>query len=351
MSDMHTVVGWDVGGVQVKSARVSWRAGEIENSCIATRPFDIWQEPDKLSSVLAEVAREIGVQGGESMVVTMTAELSDAFRTKRDGVLFVLHEIGQVFQCHPLHVLDIAGGFVALESASGRPLDFAATNWVASALFVAERHQDCILIDIGSTTTDIIPIRDGVVVAEGRNDMARLASGELIYTGLLRTNPNTLVDVVPVRGRMCRVAAENFTVMADVYLLLGALSAGEYTCPTPDGRAKSRAAASGRLARLVCADTEMLSEEEILKIADFLREKQLQQIADGLLQVLSRLGGVQDIPVAVAGVGSSLAAEVTRRLGLEVLEAGRVWSGVEPSALPASAAAWLLARRLGEGEA
>ena len=350
LSERRMTVGWDVGGAHVKGARVVWRGGGIDDVRAAIRPFEIWQGPDKLPAVLGEVAAELGIQGGEAMAVTMTAELSDAFRTKREGVLFVLDEIERVFPRHPLHVLGIAGDLVPLESARRRPLDFAATNWVAAALFVADRYRDCILIDVGSTTTDIIPIRGGGVVAKGRNDLARLASGELVYTGVVRTNPNTLADAVPVRGRMCRVAAEYFTVMADVYLLLGRLSPEEYTCPTPDNRARSRTEAAERLARLVCADGEMLSEEEVLKIASYLYERQLRQISEGLLQVLSRLDNAYEIPVVVAGAGSFVAAEVGRRLGLGVLGPEHVPGGVGCTALPALAAACLLAGRWGERE-
>lgn len=342
------IAGWDVGGAHVKAARVVWRAGAIDDVRVVVRPFEIWRDRDQLPSVLAEVGDELGIQGVQAAAGTMTAELSDVFRTKREGVLFVLDAMEQVFPRTPLHLLSITGEFVPADSARLRPLDFAATNWVASALFVAERYPECVLIDVGSTTTDIIPIRDGGIVAEGLTDPARLASGELIYTGVLRTNPNTLAGTVPVRGRMCRVSAEYFTVMADAYILLGRLSSEEYTCATPDGRAKSREAAAERLARLVCADGEMLGVEEAFKVAVYLHEEQLHQISEGLQQVLSRLDGARDTPLVVAGAGSFLAAEIGRRLGLEVLEPGQMWPGMGATVLPASAAACLLAWRLGE---
>jgi hypothetical protein len=244
----------------------------------------------------------------------------------------------------------------------------AATNWVASALYVAEAQPDCILVDVGSTTTDIVPLRGGRIAAEGRSDPERLAAGELVYTGVLRTNPNTIVAEVPLRGRACRVAAEWFTQMADAYLLLGRLGAKDYTCATPDGRPASVEAAAGRLARLVCADTDTLEAAEVRALAAYLAEKQLQQVTEGLLQVLSRLaregargaagrgaegaeGGAPSgpPPLAPAGVGAFLAAEAGRRLGLRVLEEGAVARGQAVHALPALAAAALLAGRLTGG--
>ena len=346
--DTLEIAGWDIGGAHVKAAYVAWQADEVGEVRTAVRPFEVWHEREKLSSVIGQVADELGLRSTEAMAVTMTAELSDAFRTKREGVLFVLDQVQRAFPDSSLWALDIAGDLAELESARLRPLDFAATNWVASALFVAARCPDCILIDVGSTTTDIIPIRGGRIVCEGRTDLARLVSGELIYTGVVRTNPNTLAPAVPVRGRACRVAAEHFAVMADVYVLLARLTPAEYTCSTPDGRARSRQACAERLARLLCADGEALSEEEIVKVARYLFERQVQQVSDGLLQVLSRLEGAYGLPLAVAGAGAFLATEVGCRLGLAVLEPEPLWGGVGSVALPASAAACLLAQRLQE---
>ena len=335
-------VGWDVGGVQVKAARVASRDGAPCEVRTAVRPFEMWRGRERLPGVLREVAAELGVTPAAPLALTMTAELSDAFRSKREGVLFVMDGVGEAFPRSPAFVLDCRGEFAALREARSRPLDFAATNWIASALLAASRVADCVLVDVGSTTTDIVPIRGGRLACEGRTDLARLAAGELVYTGVLRTNPNTLTATVPVRGRPCRVAAEHFAVMADAYVLLGRLGAADYTCSTPDGRDTSPAACAERLARLVCADREMLSEPEIVKLARYLVERQLQVVSEGLLQVVSRWDGPADAPVAPAGAGAFLAAEVAGRLGRAVLPAGSVW-GDEGVALPAVAAACLLA--------
>ena len=342
-------VGWDVGGVQVKAARVESRAGAPCAVSTAVRPFEVWRGRERLPGVLRGVAGELGIDVAAPLALTMTAELSDAFRTKREGVLFVMDGVREAFPRNPVFVLDRNGAFAALREARSRPLEFAATNWVAAALYAASRVDDCILVDVGSTTTDIVPIRRGFLACEGRTDLARLTAGELVYTGVLRTNPNTLTAAVPVRGRPCRVAAEHFAAMADAYVLLGRLSPADYTCSTPDGRDVSPAACAERLARLVCADREMLSEAEIVGVARYLAERQLQVVSEGLLQVMSRWDAPAEASlapaealVAPAGVGAFLAAEAAARLGLAVLPAGSIW-GDEAVALPAAAAACLLA--------
>ncbi len=342
----HCVLGWDIGGANVKAVRLECRGQKIKAQRAAVRPFEIWREPGNLIIVLQDIAEELGMQGHQNVAVTMTAELSDVFRTKREGVLFVLDAIEKAFSKIPIYLFNLEGRFFGLDEARKNPLQCAATNWLASALFIAVDHPDCILMDIGSTTTDIIPIQGGKVISRGRNDTQRLSSGELVYTGVLRTNPNTIVNQVPAAGRSCRVAAEYFTCMADVYLVLGQIAPEGYTCPTADGKVKTIPAARDRIARLVCSDSEIMSAEEIDALARYLWEKQLQQIVDPLFQVLSGLQGGFGLPLVVVGTGGFLAKEAARRLGIQTVKLGRQWGDSALAAFPALAVAYLLAEEL-----
>ena len=345
-SDSLKIIGWDIGGANIKAAAVNRRRKKGVEGKAIVRPFEIWKEREKLPAVLAEIGEGLRLSENDAMAVTMTAELSDTFRTKREGVLFVFDALALAFPQPPIYALDLKGRLAPLDEARLRPLDYAASNWVAAALHVAGRQPTCILADVGSTTTDIIPVRDGRLLSRGATDPERLASGNLVYSGVLRTNPNTVADRVPIDGRMCRVAAEYFSVMADVHVILGLISEEGYTCPTADGRAKSPGSARERLARLVCADAEMLDEEQTLKVARYLFEKQVQQLTDALCQVLSGLEGGYQMPLAAAGAGAFLAVEAGRRLGLTVLDLGTEWGEAAATALPARAAAHLLAQSL-----
>ena len=162
----------------------------------------------------------------------MTAELSDAFRTKREGVAFVLDAAQDALGEGTLSVLTTGGELVSVEAARARPWDVAAANWVATALAVADAHPDALLIDIGSTTTDIVPIAAGRVAATGHDDLGRLLAGELVYTGALRTNLAAIAPRVPVRGGWCPVSSECFAISADVHLVLGRM-APERRTPWP----------------------------------------------------------------------------------------------------------------------
>lgn len=351
---MIDLVGWDIGGANVKAAHLQLEKGEILSLQVASQPFEIWRARDQLPQVLQSCLA--AVSSALVLVphaVTMTAELSDVFATKREGVQFVFDSLQAAFPAAPLYALSLAGQFEPLEAARKHPLDFAAANWVATAQWLARQFPDCLLVDVGSTTTDIIPILDGRLAATGRTDLERLASGELVYTGVLRTNVAAIVQAVPVQGRLCRVASEYFAISGDVHLILGHISPDDYQCPTPDGRPPTPDSARARLARLVCADTEQLSPAEIDTLAGYIYHRQIRQIEDGLSQVISRFPHLAEVPVLALGSGAFLAAEAAYRLKLKPRSLPLTWnqaaSAVAPGvAAPCVAAALLFAAVLEE---
>jgi hypothetical protein len=337
-------MGLDIGGVNVKAVRLERRQGAHDTVKTASRPFEIWRGPELLVHVLSELGRELDAPTCQGLALTMTAELSDVFRTKREGVSFICKAVREALPEPPAKALDLSNcTWADLSEAHKRPLDFAANNWPASAKLAARRHPNAVLMDVGSTTTDIIPIVNGRVAAQGQTDPQRLTRGELVYSGALRTNPDTLADTVPLRGQPCRMAAERFTIMADVHLLLGNIGPSDYTCPTPDGRGRSPKEAAERLARLICANSEELEWGEIMRIARYLHERQLYALSEALLQVLSGLDVEASPTLLAAGAGAFMVRELGARLNMPVKDFP---SGVGPEAavvLPAFAAASLLA--------
>jgi probable H4MPT-linked C1 transfer pathway protein len=197
----------------------------------------------------------------------MTGELCDCFETKRQGVLSILDAVAQAADATPIQVWRNDGRFVSPSSAQLDPLPVAAANWLALATFVGRyaARGAALLIDIGSTTTDIVPLRDGSPVPVGRTDRDRLRSGELVYTGVRRT------PVCAVLGSLG--AAELFATMHDVYLLLSAVPEDPADRKTADGRPATKAHAHARLARMVCADAESMSLNETVKLAHSVVER------------------------------------------------------------------------------
>lgn len=334
---MGGVIGLDVGGANTKAV---WRDGVQRRT--VSRPFEVWRGREALEAVLREVVAEVAPEPVDAVGLTTTAELSDAFRTKREGVGFVLDAAEAALDARQLLALTTAGELVPVTEARARPLDVAAANWVASALAVAGLHADALMIDVGSTTVDVIPIAAGRVAAVGRTDLDRLLAGELVYTGALRTNLAAIAPRVPVRDCWCPVTSELFAISADVQLILGHITRDAYTCATPDGRPPSVEYARERVARLVCSDAEQLAAEEIDAIAAFLHAEQVRQIEAAARRVSGRFEGAP--PVVPLGAGAFLAREAAQRLRRAVVELPG--SAAERDAAPAAALSELLGKRV-----
>jgi hypothetical protein len=241
----------------------------------------------------------------------MTAELSDAYQTKREGVNHILTCAAEAFAGVPIYVLDVDATLRPIESAKSEPLRVAAANWAATGWLVSQLIKTCVIIDVGSTSTSIIPVVDRCIVAAGKTDLEKLMNGELVYTGSLRTNVAATVSSVPLRGGTARVSSELFAQSGDVHLVLGNITEAEYTTETADGRGKTRREAMARLARVVCADIEMLTEQEIVQIARYVHSRQVEQVAEGLSQVYSRTKKLtaEKIPLVITGIGKDFIAK------------------------------------------
>jgi len=336
------VLGWDIGGVNTKVARIDYSQAAAPQ--VVSIAYELQRDLSALPSVLRAAADQLRAGSHDQHGVTMTAELSQAFRTKREGVGFVLDAMVTVFPSDRLHVYTVAGEFVSPEAARTRSLDVAASNWSATARWVAGRISTCIVIDVGSTTTDLIPILEGQVQAEGNTDPDRLLSGELVYTGALRTPVEAVATRVPLRNGTAGIAAEGFALMGDVHLWLGRLSPKNYTSPTPDGRPATREYSGERLARAVCADREMLDEQAITGMAFAFACAQRDVIVDALRRLRKRHPLIDT--AVLAGLGEFIGREAAECCGLEVISlTDRIGSAAVTA--PAFAVASLLGENLG----
>ena len=329
------VIGWDIGGVNTKVALV--RAGAV--LAARSHPYEIQRDPLALTPLLRSLASAVGATGDDRHAVTMTAELSQMFRTKREGVAFVLDAVTKAFPPANVHVFTVDGRFLSATDALNEPLAVAASNWAATANIVAFDHPDAILIDIGTTTTDIIPIVRGHVAALGTTDPARLASGELVYTGALRTPVEAVAQRVPFGSSFASVSAESFALIGDVHVWRGDLASEDYSVTAPDGRPDSREFAGERIARVVCADREMLDDQAISAIADAVADAQVDLICRAVNQVRERHPTLQT--AVVTGLGSFLATRAARQAGLSIIKLEDALGADGSRCAPAAAVALL----------
>jgi len=291
-------LGLDIGGANLK----------ISDCFGYTRclPFPLWKKPRELAETLRQLVGEAPVVDGIS--VTMTGELADCFETKREGVLHILNAVEGATAGRQVYVYQVNGAFASVESARNKPLLSAASNWHAMARFSSRLVSDfpSILIDVGSTTTDIISIsRDGPLTVS-KTDTDRLLRGELVYMGIGRTPIAAITSVLPYRKDMCPVAAEFFATTADAAVLLGYIREYPTVCDTADGRPLTKSYCRDRIARMLCADRETFDDRDAMQAAQFIWNQLAQRISSSLRQIASALP-TQVKSILLCGSGESLA--------------------------------------------
>ena len=338
------VAGFDIGGANTDLAVVDFENGEVKNIEVDFAYLPMWSNNDALSKVLVELIENICPVGEiDAVGISMTAELVDAYDTKKDGVLDVVKKCEETFSC-PIAYVGI-DGMLSKEEIEKTPLKAAAANWIATAQIATLISDNCIFIDTGSTTTDIIPIKDGRQCTIGKSDFERSATGELVYTGTLRTNLASFLDKVELNGKEYRVASELFAQTADVYMVLDLITLDDYVCDTFDGEDKSRQSCMKRIARVLCADLDSLTNGDVIEIAKFTHQKQVEQIADGLKQVHE----AQNLDLIVTtGLGKDiLDKKAAQLLGLEVKSMDTILTDEQCVVAPAIGSAVMMNKFVG----
>jgi probable H4MPT-linked C1 transfer pathway protein len=307
-TSMNVVVGWDVGGVHLKAARAE--NNRIVKVVQIASPLRAGLE--RLTQAFGEAKTQIG--DAQRHVVTMTGELADTFASRPEGVerLAALATL----QLTDAPVLFYAGpaGFVHRKDTAKHAAEIASANWHACARLVAQRCQNALFVDMGSTTTDVIPVARGEIAGRGYTDAQRLAAGELVYTGLVRGFVMATASRAPVAGAWTTLVNENFATMADVHRILGSLPDDADLMATADGRDKTVAASHARLARMIGADAVDLDDAALLSLAHWFEEAQLRAIVDAAMLVISSVAVPVDAPLVGAGIGTAVIAEAARRL-------------------------------------
>jgi (4-(4-[2-(gamma-L-glutamylamino)ethyl]phenoxymethyl)furan-2-yl)methanamine synthase len=290
------VIGLDIGGANLKAAHSDGTA--------ISRPFPLWKQPDQLATAIQELAAALPL--ANRIAATMTGELCDCFANKEAGVEHILTALRVAIPNKSIHLWRNDGSLVQLEDVGKDLLPLAASNWLALAHFVGRLapHNGALLVDMGSTTTDIVPLMDGCPRPAGRTDLERIRAGELVYVGASRTPLCALLGP--------GYAAEWFATIQDAYLLLGMSDENSADRNTADGRPATREFAHARIARMLCADASQLAPSETRQIASEAAKVVKHTVQSALHNIVGRLGRpVEALVIAGSGefVLKTIAAE------------------------------------------
>ncbi len=342
-SSAGTWIAFDVGGANIKAAHQAGTARAM--------PFELWKRPDDLTRELRLFARAF--PAFDRVALTMTAELCDCYETKAGGVLAVLDATMDATDGRPISVWGVDRRFHDVRAIRAEPSLAAAANWLALGEVAARLVPEGpgILIDIGSTTADLVPLADGLAHPRGRSDFERLQTGELVYAGIRRTPLCSLATELPFRGVATGLAAELFASTLDIYLILGEMAVDPSDLSTADGRPATLEAARDRLARMVGSDRDGFSAEDALAFARAADEALLARLQRAATLACEATVG-RPRSAVISGSGETLARRLAVRMmgeGVNIVSLRAAWGQTASSAACAHALV-ILARERAESD-
>jgi len=308
----YNIIGIDIGGANLKV---------FTGDHVDIHYCPLWKE-----APIQEILHPY--QHARSVAVVMSGELADSFSSKMEGISFIVQEVLSVFPDAVFYGVD--GSFHTKPC-----IELAAANWLAACDALAATYPNAVLVDVGSTTTDIIPLQNARDLL-GYTDLKRLQDGYLLYIGMLRTPIATLISEVELEGIKTAVSTEFFANAADAHLIMNTITPELYTCERADGGDISYEACVRRISRVVCADPEELGEGGPEQIAQAFIERQREITLSGVKNVCELVGTSE---VICAGIGAEVLASWLRETGFVCHIAPYA------EALPAYGAAQLLLRQ------
>ena len=319
MATVHErcVIGWDIGGAHVKACLLL--GGEVQD--VAQWACPLWLGMDQLESVLQVARARWPVMAAAQHAVTMTGEMVDLFANREDGVRRIAAELARSLVAPstpgpagsgPGSVHFFAGdtGWCRDADVPARWGAIASANWLATARHAALRFGTGVLVDIGSTTTDLIAFRAGLVLTRSRTDAHRLELGELVYHGVVRTPLCALAPRIAWRGTPHNVMNEFFATAADVYRMTDELNPAHDLYPSADNGPKDLPATRQRLARMIGLDQREGTEDEWRAFAIAWREAQVAELGGQLRRVMAAHGLGREAVIVSAGCGDFLVHDV-----------------------------------------
>ena len=274
----------------------------------------MWKHPDRLAAAVSALMEQLAAPEDAPLALVMSGELADVFPCRADGVRHIVNAVCEAAGARPVRLLGTDGKWHRPAAAHHRPLDFAAANWLVLATWAGRTFPESeLLVDIGTTTTDIVRLAQGKPEPRAFDDPGRLATCELVYSGAVRTPIFAIAAKGPYRGQWLPLVPEWFATTLDVHILLGHLGPSAGAGHTADGRPADPPHCLRRLGRsLLLTEPDTFLATDAVRLAQHLHDAQVGQLARAIRSVASDLNHPPTAPI-ISGCGAFLAEEALRR--------------------------------------
>ena len=289
-------IGLDIGGANLKVVGLNRNKKIIfveQFKCPIWRGTDVLVDKFKIFKNLNPEAL---------MGITMTGELCDNFLNREDGVKKIIG-CTQKIKCLKYFFTNNKDRFKKKPSHK----QVASMNWLATAEFISKKITNGLIVDFGSTTIDLILIKNKKCANIFFDDFNRINNSELIYTGCTRTPIFGITNQVILKKKIYNIIPEFFSNTADLYRAIKILPDDLDLYESADGKNKSRTNSLRRVARNFGLDYNTGNKSLILKLCKKLISIQLNNLHLIINKIFSKNNFFnKTTPIILCGIGKSI---------------------------------------------
>ena len=296
-------IAWDIGGAHLKRCIMDWR----KHSC-SIFLCELWKN-NCLQEIINKTNKTYGKKREVLNIVTMSGEMSDIYNSRLDGV----NKILKVFKSYSnTKIYTKRKGLIFLKERNIKS-DIASSNWHVTAEYLKKYINNGMIIDLGSTTTDFILIKNKNIINKRFDDFSGLKNQELVYSGVLRTPIFWITKSVKIRGQLLSIIPENFSTFADILVILNVIPKSYYYSSTADGKDKTKIDSLKRLSRSFGFDYKPDKRLLLYKAAYLIYTHFIKDTTNIINNHLKKnYSKHKDVMIIGTGIGENLVAKICK---------------------------------------
>ncbi|MDC0482314.1 hypothetical protein OAN90_02565, partial [Gammaproteobacteria bacterium] len=246
--------------------------------------------------------------------ITITAESCDNFTDRKHGMTNILEYCSNHIVGNKLYYTN-TNKFIDYNSAINKTEELFSTNWMLTSKFLNSKKNIDLIIDIGSTTTDII-FKD-MHIGSNINDYMRLVNKTLLYQGVVRTPLSMMTDNVLFKGNNTSLVNEVFATTGDIFNLHGDIDFSKLDYLGSDNLQFTKVNSFTRLARIIGLDYKESEREYLIVLSKYFKELFISKIIENIKIIFSNK--IDDITISAIGEGRFLIEEISDKCGVKYL--------------------------------
>ena len=297
------LLGWDIGGANIKVCVFNSDKKIIQ---MHKKNLNIWNDFSDINfffNTVLNLYKDYDIKS----FITITAESCDNFKDRNEGIISILSEcdkniVGKKYYYTNKNI------YVDYKEAVNDTSKLFSTNWILTSNFLNASNKIDLIIDVGSTTTDII--FKNINIDNNINDYKRLTNKTLLYAGVIRTPLPMLTDEVLYRSNYTSLVREVFATTGDIFNVLGDINFIDHNYVGSDNLQFTLENSLIRLSRVIGLDYDQSDKKNIIEIAYNIKKLFMKKIINNVNYIFDNK--IEGLVISSIGEGSFLVRDMCK---------------------------------------